>query len=130
MDIKVEDGFLYTKEHEWAKIDGKKAKIGITDYAQHKLGDITYVELPEIGKKLKQSEIMSGIESVKAATDIYAPLSGNVSAVNNNLENAPELINQSPYEKGWITEIEMSDQGETKNLMDSKAYKKYADGLE
>ena len=130
MDIKVADGYLYTKEHEWAKIDGTKAKIGISDFAQHKLGDITYVELPEAGKKLKQSEVMSGIESVKAATDIYAPLSGKVTAVNNDLENAPELINQSPYENGWIAEIEISDLGETKKLMDSKAYKIYADGLE
>ena len=130
MDIKVADGYLYTKEHEWAKIDGTKAKIGISDFAQHKLGDITYVELPAAGKKLKQSEVMSGIESVKAATDIYAPLSGKVTAVNNDLENAPELINQSPYENGWIAEIEISDLGETKKLIDSKAYKIYADALE
>ncbi len=130
MDVKIADEYLYTKEHEWAKIEGKKARIGITDYAQHKLGDITYVELPEIGKKLKQFEVMSGIESVKAATDIYAPLSGKVTAVNTSLENSPELVNQSPYEKGWIAEIEISDQGEAKNLMDSKAYSSYAGGLE
>lgn len=130
MDIKVKDGYFYTKEHEWAKIDGKKARLGISDYAQQKLGDVTYVELPAIGKKLKQFEIMSGIESVKAATDIYAPLSGKVTAVNSKLENAPELINQSCYEEGWIAEIEISDPGEAKNLMDPAAYTKYAGGLE
>jgi glycine cleavage system H protein len=130
MDITVLDGYYYTTEHEWALIDGKTAKIGITDYAQQKLGDITFVELPEINKEVKQFEFLTGIESVKAASDIYSPLSGTVIAFNDELERAPELINSSPYEDGWIAEIELSDPKEVKNLMDVKSYKKYASGLE
>ena len=130
MDITVLDGYYYTTEHEWALIDGKTAKIGITDYAQQKLGDITYVEPPEMDKEVTQFEFLTGIESVKAASDIYAPLSGTVIAFNEELERAPELINRSPYEDGWIAEIEISDPKEIKNLMDFKSYKKYASGLE
>lgn len=130
MDIIIAEGYFYTKEHEWAKVNGKNAKIGITDYAQQKLGDITFVELPEAGKKIKQFEIFTGIESVKAASDIYSPLSGTIIAVNERLEETPELVNESPYEKGWIAEIEIADAGETANLMDAEAYKKYTEGLE
>jgi len=130
MEISVVKEYFYTKEHEWVKVKGKKAKIGITDYAQQKLGDITYVEPPELDKEVKQFEFLTGIESVKAATDIFSPMSGRVIAVNEKLEDAPELINQSPYEKGWIAEIELSNSDETKNLMNDSAYKKYAGGLE
>jgi glycine cleavage system H protein len=130
MEITVLDGYYYTREHEWVKIEGKKAKIGISDYAQHKLGDITFVDSPEIGKSLKQFDFLTGIESVKAASDIFSPLSGTVTAYNNALEQAPELVNQSCYSDGWIAEIEISDPGETKNIMDAAAYKKYTAGLE
>jgi glycine cleavage system H protein len=128
MDIK--EGYFYTKGHEWAKIDGNKARVGITDYAQSKLGDITYVDLPEADREVRQFDVLAAIESVKAASDIYAPLSGKVIAGNADLENAPELVNQSPYEDGWIAEIEIEDASETKNLMDFKAYESYATGLE
>ncbi|OHD67362.1 MAG: glycine cleavage system protein H [Spirochaetes bacterium RBG_16_49_21] len=130
MDISVQEGYYYTNEHEWAKIEGGTARIGITDYAQQKLGDITYVEPPEIGKEVEQFEFLTGIESVKAASDIYAPLSGRITAFNDALEQSPELINKSPYEDGWIVEIELSDPKEVKNLMSVKAYKEYAGGLE
>jgi glycine cleavage system H protein len=112
MDITVLDGYYYTKEHEWAKIEGGRAKIGISDYAQQKLGDIT------------------GIESVKAASDIYSPLSGKILDFNNDLEQSPELINESCHEKGWIVELELSDPGETKNLMGAADYRTYVAGLE
>jgi len=130
MDINVRDGYFYTKEHEWAKIEGNRARVGLTDYAQHKLGDITYVEPPEIGKRVKQFEYLTGIESVKAASDIYAPLSGRVAAFNDALESSPELVNSSCYDEGWIAEIEISDPSETANLMDAVAYRAYAAGLE
>jgi glycine cleavage system H protein len=130
MDISVREGFYYSNEHEWAKVQGGTARIGITDYAQQKLGDITYVEPPEIGKEVAQFELLTGIESVKAASDIYAPLSGKITAFNDSLEQSPETINKSPYEDGWIVEIELSDPKEVKNLMNAKAYREYAAGLE
>jgi glycine cleavage system H protein len=130
MDISVPEGYYYSNEHEWAKVEGGTARMGITDYAQQKLGDITYVEPPEIGKEVAQFELLTGIESVKAASDIYAPLSGRITAFNDSLEQSPEIINKSPYEDGWIVEIELSDPKEVKNLMNAKGYKEYADGLE
>jgi glycine cleavage system H protein len=130
MQITVLEGYLYTKEHEWAKVEGKKARVGITDYAQQKLGDITYVEPPQVGKSVKQAEFLCGIESVKAASDIYSPLSGTITANNPKLDDMPELVNSACYEEGWIAEIELSDPAETKGLMDAKSYKQYAEGLE
>lgn len=130
MDISVMDGCYYTKEHEWVKIEGTKAKVGISDYAQQKLGDITFVEPVEIGRELKQFEYLTGIESVKAASDIFCPLSGKITAFNGALEDAPEAVNKSPYEEGWIAEIVFADPAEVKNLMDAKRYKEYAAGLE
>lgn len=128
--MNIKEGYYYTKEHEWVKIEGAKAKVGITDYAQHKLGDITYIEPPVKGKQIKQFEILTGIESVKAASDIFSPVSGKIEAFNSGLENAPELINKSPYEDGWIAEISIKDTDETKNLMDAKAYTAFVAGLE
>lgn len=123
-------GYLFTREHEWLKIEGGRAKVGISDYAQHKLGDVTYVELPPIGKTFKQKDVLTGIESVKAASDIYAPAGGKVTGVNKNLELSPELVNGSPYENGWIAEIELSDPSETGSLMTEAAYTEYVKGLE
>jgi glycine cleavage system H protein len=130
MEINVLEGYLYTKEHEWAKVEGNKAKIGITDYAQQKLGDITYVEPPQVGKAVKQAEFLCGIESVKAASDIYSPISGTITANNPKLDDTPELVNNSCYGDGWIAEIELSDPSEIKSLLDAKSYKQYAAGLE
>ena len=128
MDIK--QGYYYTKEHEWVSITGNKAKVGITDYAQHKLGDITYIDPVQTGKTVKQFEALTGIESVKAASDVYSPVSGKVVAFNSALDGSPDLINKSPYEEGYIAEIEMTDLTETKNLMDADGYKKFLEGLE
>lgn len=128
--MNVKEGYYYTKEHEWVLINGNIAKVGITDYAQHKLGDVTFVDKPQIGKIVKQFEVLTGIESVKAASDIFAPVSGKVIAFNSALENSPELVNKSPYEDGYIVEIEISDASEVKNLMNAQDYKKYLEGLE
>jgi len=128
--MNVKNGYYYTKEHEWAYISGNRAKVGITDYAQHKLGDITYVDVVQTGKVVKQFEVLTGVESVKAASDVYSPLSGKVIAFNSKLTDSPELINKSPYDEGYIAEIEISDNSEIKNLMDAENYKKYLEGLE
>ncbi len=125
----IPENLKYTKEHEWAKIENDEAVFGITEYAQSELGDITFVEVPEKETAVRQFETFSVAESVKAASDIYAPLSGNIIEVNEKLLNAPELINKSPYEEGWICEIKISDPAQISNLMDAKAYKEYLEGL-
>ena len=119
----------YSEEHEWVRMEGEEAVIGITDYAQVELGDITFVELPEEGKELKQSEIFATIESVKAASDIFAPISGKITQINQALEEKPDIINESPYEEGWICRIHVSDSGEADKLMNAEKYEKYIEGL-
>jgi len=114
----------YTKAHEWVKIDGETATIGITEHAQEELGDITFVELPDVEEKYEQGADCAEIESVKAASDVYMPVSGVIAAVNEELEDAPEKINESPYEKGWIFQIKDFDQSQLDNLLDSEAYSK------
>ena len=121
----VPEDLKYTKEHEWIKIEGDEAVFGITDHAQSELGDITFVELPEAGKEIKRSESFATVESVKAASDIYAPLSGSITEVNNALQDSPETINQSPYEEGWICRVKILNAAEEESLMDAAAYKKY-----
>lgn len=128
--MNILDKLLYTKEHEWILIEGNKGKVGITYYAQAHLGDITYVELPSEGKEVKQFETLAEVESVKAASDIYAPMSGKVVQVNNNLELSPESVNKSPYGDGWVAVIEIKDESEKGDLMDSKKYKEYLKTLE
>ncbi len=128
--MKIPENLLYTKEHEWVLIEGNKGKIGITDFAQSHLGDITYVEVPEVNKEVKQFEGLATIDSVKAASDIYAPLSGKVVEVNGGLESAPESVNKSPYGDGWIAVIEIRDGSEKSNLMDGKKYAEYVKKLE
>ncbi|MBI5184425.1 MAG: glycine cleavage system protein GcvH [Nitrospinae bacterium] len=118
---------LYTKEHEWISVDGGKARIGVTDYAQSQLGDIVFVEVPEAGRRLKKQETFGVVESVKTVSDIYSPVGGEVLSVNAGLEAAPELVNQSPYEKGWMIEIRIGDQGELAGLLSAEAYRKYVE---
>lgn len=127
--MNVPDNLLYTKEHEWASIKGKTATIGITDYAQHALGDITFIDLPKIGTMLEQFKQYSTVESVKAASDVYAPVSGKVVKVNEELVAHPELINKSPYEKGYFAVVEMSSDTQPAGLMKADEYKKYVEGL-
>ena len=128
--MNIPDNLFYTKEHEWVLIEGNKGKIGITDYAQSHLGDITYIELPEEGKELKQFEALASVESVKAASDIYTPMSGKVLQLNGELNSSPESINKAPYEGGWIAILEIKDESEKNNLMDSRKYRKYVEELE
>ncbi len=127
--MNIPDNLFYTKEHEWIRIEGNKGTIGITDYAQGHLGDVTYAELPETGKDVKQFGALASIDSVKAASDIYAPMSGVVLEVNEELDAAPEGVNKDPYGKGWLARIENKDAGEKKNLMDSVEYKEYIEKL-
>ena len=113
----------YTAEHEWTRPDGDRVVIGITDHAQHELGDVVYVEMPEVGAELTQGSPFGVIESVKAASDLFAPLSGAVVAVNGALESAPQLVNESPYGDGWIVTIRPSrPDAEAAQLMDAEAY--------
>ena len=120
---------LYTKEHEWARIEGDTAYVGITDYAQSSLGDITYVQLPDSGDEVKQSDVCATVESVKAASDVYAPLSGKVTDVNADIAAHPELVNKTPYDKGYFFKVKLSDVGEKAKLMDAAAYQSYLEGL-
>src|ERR1035437_3611694 len=114
--------YFFTKEHEWVKVEGNRGKVGISDHAAHELGDVTFVELPKVGARVKQFEILGSIESVKAASDIYAPVSGSVLAVNSTLDTTPELVNESAEEGAWMAEIELSDTTELKNLMTKSQY--------
>ncbi len=112
----------YTKDHEWALIKGNKAWIGITDYAQKELGDVVYVDLPQVGESYESGETIANIESVKSVAPVYAPLSGTVIEVNEALREEPHLINESPYEDGWIAVIELSDPMEVEDLMPAEDY--------
>ncbi|HPN72862.1 MAG TPA: glycine cleavage system protein GcvH [Candidatus Omnitrophota bacterium] len=115
----------YTKDHEWVKLDGGEAVVGITDHAQSELGDITFVDLPKKGKKVKQSDSISTIESVKAASDVYSPVSGEITAVNEKLADEPEKINKSPYGDGWICRVAVLDKNEVNKLMTKEEYDAY-----
>lgn len=112
----------YTSEHEWTRIEGDTATVGITDYAQSELGDIVYVELPEVGAQIKQGDSFGTIEAVKAVSDLYAPLTGEVIEVNESLNDAPEKINQDPYNEGWMIKIRIADQSEKSDLLDAGQY--------
>ena len=125
MDLKE---LKYTKDHEWVKLQGKEAVIGITDHAQSELGDITFIDLPRLGQKVKQSDGIATIESVKAASEVYSPVSGEVLSVNEALIDAPETVNTSPYEDGWICKISVSGAKELDGLMDHAGYEEYLRG--
>jgi len=119
----------FSKEHEWVKISGTTATVGISEHAAHELGDITFVELPAVGKSVKQFDTVAAIESVKAASDIYSPLSGKVTSINETLENTPEVVNESAEEAGWICTLEITDPSEVKNLMSKVEYDEYLKSL-
>ena len=115
----------YTKEHEWVKVKEGIGAVGISEHAAHELGDVTFVELPQIGKTVKQFDMLAAIESVKAASDIYAPVSGKVIKVNEALDTAPEIVNESAEDAGWMAWIEIADESELKNLMIREQYDDY-----
>lgn len=125
MAAKVIEGFYYTQTDEWLKVEDNVGTVGITDYAQDKLGDIVYLEKTEKGKKVKQTETLTAIESVKAASDIYAPISGEVIEVNEKVVEDSSIINKDPYGEGWIAKIRIENADELKNLMGAKEYSEY-----
>ena len=115
----------YTKDHEWARVDGKVAVVGITDFAQEKLGSIVFVELPPRGKSVKKGETVVTVDSVKAVAEVYSPLSGQVEEANESLKDSPEIINQDPYGQGWMVKIKISDPAELGTLMTPEAYRAF-----
>ena len=117
------ENLKYTKDHEWIRVEGDTGIVGITEYAQGELGDVVFVELPQIGKQVKQGESFGTIEAVKAVSDLYAPIAGDVTEINSELEKAPELVNKDPYGKGWIMKLEIRDKNELNTLLDVKAYR-------
>jgi glycine cleavage system H protein len=117
--------FRYTKEHEWVQIEGKRARVGITDHAQAELGDVVFVELPSMGTVVKKGGHLGTVESVKAVSDLFAPVGGKVVVVNSDLETSPETVNQSPHADGWIAILEISDPSEANDLLDAAAYEAF-----
>lgn len=117
------ENLKYTKEHEWVRVEGDTGVIGITDYAQGELGDVVFVELPAKGRALKQGEVLGTVEAVKAVSDLYAPLSGQVTEINAALEKSSELVNKEPYAGGWMIKIKISAMSELASLLDAKKYR-------
>jgi len=128
--MEIYDHYHYTKEHEWINLEDGIGIVGITEYAQSSLGDITFVELPSIGNEVEQFEQLASVESVKAASDIFSPMSGKVTEVNDELESNPGLINKDCFEKGWLVKIEVSDPQELSNLMTGDEYRSYLKSLD
>ncbi|MZG52770.1 MAG: glycine cleavage system protein GcvH [Nitrospinae bacterium] len=120
--MEVPENLLYTQEHEWIRVNGNNATVGITQFAQEQLGDIVFVELPEVGTLIEQETPFGVVESVKTVSDLYAPVSGTVTAVNQDLESKPEQVNDEPYGNGWIIEIEIADNKELEKLMSPEEY--------
>lgn len=114
----------YTKDHEWIRVEGNVGYVGITEYAQGELGDIVFVELPAIGKKVEQRQAFGTVEAVKAVSDLYSPVTGEVLEVNKKIQDSPELVNKDPYEQGWMIKVKIEKAGELESLLDVEAYKK------
>lgn len=127
-ELKLPDDLRYAKDHEWARLEGDKVVIGIDDYAQDQLGDIVFVELPEVGTTFSKGEEFGTVESVKAVSELFMPIGGEVLAINTTLEETPEHVNNQPYENGWMIEIKPSDVAEMDVLMDKEAYIKMLKG--
>ena len=121
--MEINENLSYTNDHEWIKIDGNTALVGITDFAQSELGDIVFIEVETIGEDLNKNEVFGTVEAVKTVSDLFIPVSGKVLEFNSALEDNPELVNESPYEEGWIVKMEISNLDEISDLLDSKAYK-------
>lgn len=124
------DNLYYTKDHEWVRLEGEEAVVGITDFAQKQLGDIIYVDLPQPGKVLEAHQAIGSVESVKSVSDVYSPVSGEVLAANSELAQTPDLINKDPHGQGWIVRLKIKDKSELNNLMKAADYEKYLEGLE
>lgn len=130
--MEIPDDLRYTREHEWARIDLKQktATIGVTDYAQEKLGDVVHVDLPEEGVEIVREDPFGSVESVKAVSDLFAPLSGKVVEINDDLLDSPEMVNEDPYGEAWLVKIKITDTAGIDQLMDAAAYKKYVESQE
>ncbi len=122
--------YLYTKEHEWIKVEGDEAVLGISDFAQHQLGDIIFVEVPAVGKKLSVHDTVGTVESVKSVSDVFAPISGEIVAVNGELSATPDLVNKDPHGKGWLVRIKIGDKKDLESLLPVSEYEKFLEGLE
>ena len=121
--MEIKENLSYTNDHEWIKIDGNTALVGITDFAQSELGDIVFIEVETISEDLKKNEVFGTVEAVKTVSDLFIPMSGKVLEFNSALEDNPELVNESPYDDGWIIKMEISNLDETSDLLDHQAYK-------
>lgn len=128
-ELQIPGDFLYAKDHEWAKPEGDKVRVGLSDYAQDQLGDIVFVELPQVGARHAKGEQFGTVESVKAVSELYMPVGGEILSVNKALEASPEILNREPYASGWMIEIKPSDPAELKGLMDREAYVGHLKGL-
>ncbi|MFA7620525.1 MAG: glycine cleavage system protein GcvH [Aminobacteriaceae bacterium] len=126
---RIPEGLHYTKDHEWVRIEGGVGTVGITDYAQHAMGDVVYVELPEVGDEVAAGDDFVVVESVKGANDVFSPVSGKVAEINDELDGAPELVNQDPY-ANWLVKLEVADPSEAEKLLDASAYAKLVEELE
>jgi len=129
-EYEIPEGYLYTKDHVWVKVEDNVITIGITDYGQKKLRDIVNVELPSIGQTIEEGEVIATVESIKASAEVYSPVSGKIVEVNAKLADSPELINEDPYEKGWIAKIELLEEKDFGELMEADEYRKYIEDLE
>jgi len=129
-ELRLPDDLLYADDHEWIKRQGEKVRIGISDYAQDQLGDIVFVELPKIGDTLTKGDEFGVVESVKAVAELYMPISGEIVALNSALEESPELVNQKPYEEGWMIEVMPADPSELEALMNTTSYTEMLKGLQ
>ena len=118
------DELLYTEEHEWLRVEGSTGVVGITDYAQHELTDIVFVELPEVGTAVQQGKPFGTVEAIKAVSDLYSPVDGTVTEINSELEAHPEWVNEDPYGRGWMIKIELSDPAQTEKLLSAEEYRK------
>lgn len=128
--MKLDPGCKYHEEHEWIRVEGDEGVIGITDYAQEQLSDVVYVELPEEGDTFERGDVMAVVESVKAASDVYMPVGGEILESNEELEDSPELVNQDPYGGAWFVRIAIADPAELEDLLDADAYQEYVEGLD
>ncbi len=121
------EGLKYSREHEWVRVEGNTVLVGVTDYAQSELGDVVFVELPEVGAEVEGNNPFGVVESVKAVSDLYAPVTGTVSEINTQLEDEPDLVNNHPYDDGWIIKIEMKDASELNDLLNTDEYKTFVE---
>jgi glycine cleavage system H protein len=128
--MKVEPKLKYDEEHEWVRVEGDEGVVGISDYAQDQLSDVVYVELPEVGDSFERGDILAVVESVKAASDVYMPVSGEVLEINDALEDSPELVNQDPYGEAWFVRITIADPSELDDLLDADAYEAFLESLD